>query len=147
MITPNWNPNRTHLRRFALLWLLVFGALGLYRAWHGGALAEAVPPGWHGPWTAPIVLWVIAGLSIIGILSPSAVRPVYVTWMALAFSIGWTIRLLLLGVTYFGPITACAAVFRMIGRNEVPRGFDKTARTYWLDRRPATDLTRYFKQY
>ena len=148
LIEVNWNPDRKQLRAFALLWLVAFGLLGTYLAWRSGALGGEIPVQWQPPWRAPLLLWFAAAtVGLTGILVPSAMRPIYVGWMGLAFPIGWLLSHVLLGLTYYGLFTAFAVVFRLIRRDTLHRRFDRSARTYWIDRQPLTDTQRYFKQF
>ena len=148
MIEINWNPDRWQLRDFAVMFLVSFAALGLLRAWHKGLFASGTSIGWQGPWLVPMILWtagIIVGL--LGMIVPWAVRPLYLAWMAVAFPISWTVSHVLLAVTYFGVFAIFGTLFRLIGRDELRRSFDKNAKTYWQDREPNTDIARYLKQY
>jgi hypothetical protein len=146
MLTPDWNPNRRTLRQFALLALLFSALVGLLRAWKGGALASGVPPGFHGPWLLPLVVWTVGGVvAVLGAIEPRLVRPVYLALLAISFPIGWVLSHVLLGVLYFGVFTPLAVLFRLLRRDHLKRRFDRDATTYWRDRRPAPDPPQYFR--
>jgi len=148
LIDVNWNPDRRQLRAFAVLWLVVFGLLGAYLAWHAGAFSSGMSIQWRQPWRTPILLWLAAAsVGLTGMLVPNAVRPIYVVWMGLAFPIGWMVSHFLLGLTYFGLFTTFAVVFRVIRRDALHRAFDRSAKTYWIDREPRTETRQYFKQF
>jgi hypothetical protein len=43
--------------------------------------------------------------------------------------------------------TPIGLFFRLIGRDPLHRRFQPEADTYWVGRRPATDVRRYFRQF
>ena len=146
MLTPNWNPDQRTTRQFAVIWLIFFLGLGLYRAWHAGAFDAASPFGRHGPWVTPIVLWIAAcAIGIPGVIAPRLVRPIYIGMMALTFPVGWVVSHALLGVVYFGLFTIMGLVFRLMKRDRLHMRFDRQAATYWKDRSPASEPERYFR--
>ena len=148
LVEINWNPDRRQLRTFAILWLIAFGLLGAYVAWKAGALAGRVPIGWRAPWTASLALWLLAVAgSVTGLALPTIIKPVYIAWMVAAFPVGWMVSQVLLALTYFGVFTACALVFRLIGRDPLHRSFDQNARTYWVPHSSPSEVGRYFRQF
>jgi hypothetical protein len=144
----NLNPTDRQMRQFAVIWLAGFGLFGLLVAWRAGALHSGVAVGWASPWKAPLALWAVAlAGSLVGLASPAALRPVYVAWMVLAFPIGWTISLLVLGLTYFVVFSGFGLFFRAIGRDLLGRTFDRDAPTYWVTRRGPREIADYFRQF
>ncbi|HOC16662.1 MAG TPA: SxtJ family membrane protein [Vicinamibacterales bacterium] len=144
----NLRPNDRELRQFSALWLVGFGLLGAIVAWRAGAFASGIPPGWHAPWRLPIALWGIAAMgAAVGLAVPRAIRPVYVAWMVAAFPIGWAVSQLLLALVYYVLFTAFGLVFRIAGRDALGRSFDRGASSYWVARKPASSLERYFRQF
>src|SRR6516165_10542400 len=101
-----FDPTRKTLRQFAGLWIAFFGGFAL---WQG--LVRGHPQ-------AATILGVIAlGVGPIGLVRPEWLRPIYVTWMVLAFPIGWTISQVLLGLMFYGLFTPLGLVFRLLGRD------------------------------
>jgi hypothetical protein len=144
----NFKPDDYELRVFSVLWLVGFVLLGALVAWRVGAFSSNVPVGWQPPWRAAVALWTLAVVgSAIGLALPRAIKPVYIAWMVAAFPIGWTVSLALLACVYYVVFTAFGLVFRVIGRDPLGRSFDRTASTYWVPRRQAEGLERYFKQF
>src|SRR6185295_14354639 len=89
LIEINLNPSRSQLRQFAGIWFPAFWAVVGGLAWYK---AQVLP-------TAIVILWVIAGaISIAGVINPRWIKPVFITWMRLAYPIGWTVSHGLLGV-------------------------------------------------
>jgi hypothetical protein len=130
----NFNPDDRELRIFSLLWLVGFGLFGAAVAWRGGTWAPAF-------WGVAV-----AGCAL-GLVAPRAMRPIYVAWMVAAFPIGWTVSLVLLALVYYVIFTAFGLVFRLAGRDALGRSFDRKAATYWVPRRQAEGMERYFKQF
>jgi len=131
-----FDPSPKTLRQFAGLWLAFFGGIAAYQGLYKG----------HE--TAGTVLAAVALVGgLLGLAAPSAIKPVYVAWMVLAFPIGWTVSLIVLAILYYGLFTPIAAVFRLIGRDALDRTLQPAAATYWTPKPTTTDPRRYFKQF
>lgn len=128
------NPSNNELRWFAGLW---FPALCGMVGWLIFQRAEAP--------VAAIVIWGLgAALSICGLLSPGAIRPIYLLVMRLTFPIGWVMSHVVLAVLYFVVITPLGVVLRLF-HDPMLRRIDRSARSYWIPRDPP-ERTRYFRQ-
>lgn len=128
------NPTPRMLRQFAALWVLVFGSLALWQWYQGhGSTAR---------WTAPF-----SAAGVLGIGWPRLAKPVFVGWMILAFPIGWLVSRLLLGLVFFGVFTPLAAVFRLMGRDELQLRKQAQLASYWRPKAQASDRGQYFRQY
>lgn len=136
IISINWRPARRELRQFAGLWLGVFGLLGAWMLYQSGAQG-------YGSW----VLAAAVALGVPGLVVPAILRPVYVTWMVLAFPIGWTVSHLLLGSIFYGVITPIGLLLRASGHDPMMRKFDRNASSYWIDHRTGGDPTSYLRQF
>src|SRR6185312_14759421 len=135
LVEINWNPDEKELRTFGLVCLVGFAVIGSIVAWRSGAFGT--PFGWHKPWELPILLSAAGvALAIIGALRPVALRWVYMTWMAMAYPIGWTVSHVLLAIVYFGVFSFVGVVFRIVGYDPLQRRFDREARTYGVQRGP-----------
>lgn len=128
-------PPRT-LRQFAGLWLLVFGGIA---AWQGLVRGR--------PAVAAVVGTLAVAVGVAGLISPRLVRPVFVGWMVLAFPIGWTVSLLLLGLVYFGIVFPIGLAFRLVGRDALGLRPRPDLSTYWTPRPAPADVRRYFRQF
>jgi hypothetical protein len=91
--------------------------------------------------------WLTAGLGVglVTLLRPTALRPVFVGWLILAFPIGWIVGRLALATIFFGLFTAVGLLFRMTGRD--PLGRSRRADTYWTARDHSTTPADYLRQY
>lgn len=131
-----FHPTDTVLRQFAGLWLGCFAALG---AWQGLARGRI---GWA------ITLAALAvSIGTAGLLRPQLVRPIYVTWMVLAFPIGWTISQAILAILFYGLFTPIGLVFRVVGRDPLRRARHPEVASYWTPKPIPADPRRYFKQF
>lgn len=131
-----FHPPSRILRQFAGLCLVCFGGLA---AWEGLARGH------------PVRAAVLAALALtigpLGLLRPSAVRPIYAAWMVLAFPIGWTISQLILALMFYGLFMPIGLFFRLIGRDPLHRAVQPELESYWSPKAAPSDPRRYFKQF
>jgi hypothetical protein len=133
----NRNPSRRELRQFAGIWFPAFFALV------GGLIVYNA-----GRWTVPLAIWTAALLlSVMGMVKPAWMRPIFVGWMFAAAPIGWCVSRLILAIVYYGVITPIGLVIRLMKRDPLQQRFDPSAPTYWVQREPARDTSRYFRQF
>jgi hypothetical protein len=131
-----WSPDRRTLRQFAGLWLGFFLALS---AWQGFA---------HERWVLAAALAALAlTVGPAGLLWPRLVRPVFVTWMVLAFPVGWLVTHLVLAALHYGLFTPVGWVFRLCGRDVLALRRPGGRESYWSARPQVTDVRRYFRQF
>ena len=130
----NWSPSQKELRQFSVLWLVFFGAIGLYFWLVKGA-----------DWGRYVAL--VSLLGVPGFFLPAMMKPIFITWMVLAFPIGWTISHLLLGGIYYLVFTPIGLLLRALGTDPMNRKLDREAETYWTKHESADDVSRYFRQF
>lgn len=136
MIDLNLNPSRKELRIFAaLFWVFFTGVAFVVFRRTGSATA------------AGIVAAVAVAIGMVGLVAPQLVRPVYIVWMLAAFPIGWVLSHLMMAVIYYLVVTPLGLIMRGLGRDPMQRGFDRSAKTYWIARTNETDNQRYFRQF
>ncbi len=137
LVSINREPTPRLLRQFAGIWFPAACALlgyALYRRTHS----------W--PWA--LAIWIpAAAISAIGVVRPSAMKPVWVAWMTAVFPIGWAISHFVLAVTYYLVITPVGLLLRLAGRDPMQRTIDRNAKTYWQPHQQITDPSRYFRQF
>jgi len=123
------------LRQFAVLGLVFFGGLAVWRTWHGQS----------GDWTIAIAIAAVL-IGGAGLIAPAVLRPIYMGWMILAFPIGWTVSRIALALMFFLMFTGVAVVFRLIGRDALrlrrPKGD-----TYWVPKSTPHAGEEYLRQY
>lgn len=130
---PTWT--NTTLRQFAALCLLTFGTLAVWE--YVGRADQRM-----------VVLF--AGLAValgcVGLLWPRAIRPVFMTAMAVTMPIGLVVSRLLLGLLFFGLFTPAGFLFKLIGRDALARRYAPWQSSYWEPRRAETDIRSYLRQ-
>jgi hypothetical protein len=131
-----FSPTRKVLRQFAGLWLVVF--LGL-AGWEGYVRGRA--------WAAAPLTIVALTVGLLGLGYPRLVKPIFVTWMVLAFPIGWALSWVLLGLVFFGVITPVALVLRLLGHDPLALARVQETTTYWRPKPAVVDVRRYFRRY
>lgn len=131
-----FDPSRKVLRQFAGLWLLFFGGLALW---------EILGRGRSGVGAGLALLAVTIGP--LGLFRPEWMRWIYVSWMVLAFPIGWTISQIILLAMFFGLFTPIGLMFRLLGRDPLQRARRSGLDSYWELKPVSTDLGHYFKQF
>ena len=131
-----FNPSPRMLRQFASIWILFFGAMAawqdLYHQRHLTATILAVAAVTIGP---------------IGVVSPRAIKPVFVGWTALVYPIGWLVSRTVLTVVFYGLFTPVAAIFRIIGRDELKLKPRSETQTYWCAKPQARNKAQYLRQF
>jgi hypothetical protein len=129
------NPSPRTLRQFAAAWLIFIGlsAVQQYR---------------HHHQTAGLVLASIALLGgVAGLIQPVLLRRIFVTWMILAFPIGWFVSQVMLVLMYYIFLTPLALAFRLTGRDVLFRKPQSNRSTYWLAKEAPRDVRSYFRQH
>jgi hypothetical protein len=108
--------NSKGLREFALITsAVVAGLFGLALPWLFGF-------GW------PLWPWVLAGLlSVLGLLAPAAVRPIYRTWMRFGLLLSKITTPLIMGLVFFLVITPMGLIRRVFARDAMAREFNDEA--------------------
>ena len=100
------------------------------------------------PWTVASGLWAVGVLAAAMVwISREGGRQFYVAWMLAALPIGWTISHLVLGVVYYVVLTPIGLILRLTGRDPMQRRFDRSAASYWIERKPDDDPSRHFRQF
>jgi hypothetical protein len=124
------------LRQFAGLWLGFFGL---------AAVVQGVFR--HNLVLTAVFATLAAGVGVLGLLKPQAMRPVYVGSMILAFPIGWTVNKVVLACMFYGIFTPLAVLFRIIARDSLVRRHRPAVETYWSPKTQPSDPSRYFRPF
>jgi polyferredoxin len=137
LVKINSRPTQRQLRQFAVLWLPFFSLIAAWIGWRHGASDRALLG----------ALSFVVAFAGLGLLKPSAVRPVFVALTVAAYPIGWVVGHLLLAILFFGVVTPIGLIMRLFRIDPMQRIWDRTAVSYWQSRRSAEDLENYFRQY
>ena len=145
MVELNLNPDAATLRQFGFIALGGFGLLA------GLAYTQSLIFSFGLGDSRIPVAYGLAGLGVLSTLlslvAPKANLPIFVGLSVLTFPIGFVMSYVIMGTLFFVMIAPIAIVFRLIGRDELKRGFDRSATSYWNDPRPNRGKASYFKQY
>ena len=136
LIDVNWDPPRRQLRQFAVLFLIFIGGLGtvLYFKDKPLIISEIL---WN-------LSWVVC---LAGLIYPPLVRPVYVAMMAVALPIGFVVSTILMVIIYYLILTPIGLVMRLFGYDPLRMRPVAGTGSLWIERPPASDVRRYFRQY
>ena len=105
----------------------------------------ALPLVLRHPW--PVWPWVLlALLAALGLAAPALLRPVYRTWMRFGHAMGRVTTPLILALAFFLVISPLGLLRRLLRRDPIERGFDRSAASYRISsvRREARSLERPF---
>ena len=131
------NPSNRALRQFAAGWLLFFLALAAGQGLHHAHLKLG---------TTLAAIAVVGG--VVGLLRPSAIRPLFRGCRMLAFPIGWLISQALLLIVFYGLFTPLALLFRWRGRDALRlRRPAHPEASLWQQKEAPLDRRRYLRQY
>ena len=129
----NTKPSDRQLRQFGLLSILLLPAI----AWVWGGSSSTILA------TALIG----AGLGLLGILAPGALKPVFVGLVLISLPIGLIVGELILLMIFVGVFLPMALLFRIIGRDTLQRRMNARSETFWVPRSAPNNVRRYFQQY
>lgn len=132
-----WNSEQS--RRTQLLGLVppvIFGAA--YGAVRGG-VAEIIVAG---------VIWIAAVAAATAVVADRSFGSrFYRAWLLAFQPVSWSVSQLLLATVYYLVVTPIGVAMRLAGRDPLQRKFDRSAETYWIERKPPENSSRYFKQF
>jgi hypothetical protein len=134
MITPQWRPETSQLRQFAIVCLFGFPALGFVIWRFSGML-----------WPLPLLATIGVVVCLLGLVWPRGVYPVYLALLAVSLPVGWVVSGILLRLIFFGVITSVGLFFRLFKRDALAL-HRSSAVSYWRDLDPQPDATDYFRQ-
>ncbi len=134
------HPDRTRLRRFGAIALLVLGLLAAKAAQQAGLGAARLP-----------LALGLAGLGLLSglfaLLHPRANRPLYIALSVLAFPAGVVLSYLALLVLFFLVLGPVALMMKLTRRDPLKRRFDRAADSYFGEPDGARRPDSYFRQY
>lgn len=74
-----------------------------------------------------------------GAIAPRSLRPVYIGWMAMAFTLGLIISTVLLTLFFYFVITPTGLIARLVGKDFLSLKLDREAQSYWIRKAPTPD--------
>ncbi len=129
----NTKPSNRQLRQFGLLCIVLLPVI----TWIWGGSSS----------TIGAAALIGAGLGLLGILAPGALKPVFVGLVLISFPIGLIIGELILLMIFVGVFLPMALLFRIIGRDVLQRRMSAESETFWVPRSAPSNVRRYFQQY
>ena len=127
------NPDDRMLRQFAGLWVLFLGAIGAWEVYKGNT------------WGWPIFA-VAVGVGVPGLAWPGLLKPIFVTWMVLAFPIGWLVSHVILALVFYGVFTPLGMLLKATGHDPLARKRGSKS-SYWQTKTQQREMRRYLKQF
>ena len=142
LVEVHWKPSDRQLRQFGLIALV-----GLPLA---GWLFGGKPWPSEASDTQKIVIGSLAGLgvvlAILAFVRPQALRWPFIAATLFTLPIGLVVGELILAIIYFALFLPVALVFRLMGRDALDRGIDRSAKSYWQPKTQPTGPESYFRQ-
>lgn len=110
-------------RQFGLVFTVVFAIVACWPVMRGH------PPRWWG--VAAAAAFLAASL-----LAPRILAPLNRIWLWIGLLLHAIVSPIVLGVVFFSTVTPIGLLLRALGKDPLRLRFDRTARTYWIERRP-----------
>jgi len=97
--------------------------------------------------SAARVIWAFgAVLTCTYVAVPRWRRPIFVGWMYMTYPIGWILSHAVLLIVFLVVIVPFGLIARVARRDLLARRLDPSTPSYWTQRKPASDVRRYFRQ-
>lgn len=142
MIKLDFNPTKAQLRQFGMAGGLFTAGIALlvyYSVGHFDNLYEI-----EG---IQITLTLSIITTLMSILVPGALKPLYILLTTLTWPIGMIFSHLIMLFLYFIILTPVALIFKIIGRDALHRKLNRDAETYWEPAEMDIPMQRYFRQF
>lgn len=114
---------KTSERRFGLLFLVVFGAIGAFQLWTGGS-----------SW--PYWLAVAAVFGVLALAWPKALRPLNVAWFRLGLLLHKVVNPIIIGGMFYLTVVPIGLIMRLSGKDLLHLRREPDAKSYWIKRDP-----------
>ena len=113
--------DRRQLRHFGMLLGIISGLLGGWLLWR------------HQDWSLEFLAAAVL-LILLSLFLPGFLKPLYAVWMALALILGWFATRILLILLFCLVLTPVGLIGRLLGKDFLDEGIDRSASTYWKNR-------------
>jgi hypothetical protein len=110
-------------KSFGLVFAAFFALIGLWPVIHGEA------PRW---WLVGIG----AAFLIVAFVRPSLLAVPNLWWMKFGLLLAKIVNPLVMGLVFYLTVTPTAAIMRMMGKDPLRLGYDRAAKSYWIERTP-----------
>jgi len=119
-------------RTFGLVSGAIFALLGSISFYHGGTR-------WHY-WFPVALVFVMLALA-----APHALAPLNRLWSKLGLLLHGVMSPLVLALMFYGCLTPIGFLMRASGNDPLRRGFESSAKSYWIMREPPGPSAETFK--
>lgn len=120
-------------RSFGVVFTVVFAVIGLWPLIAGGAVRL---------WSLiAAVVFLLAALA-----RPQVLAPLNRLWTRFGLLLQRITNPLIMGLVFYLAVTPTALVMRALGKDLLHRRIDRSAKTYWIDRRPPGPEPETMKQ-
>ena len=80
-------------------------------------------------------IFITSGISVLffifAFIMPNFLKPIYVSWMKLAFILGWINTRLILIIMFYLILTPISIVIKLLGKDLLDKRIDKNKGSYW----------------
>ena len=111
-------------RQFALVFIVGWSLIGLAPLLRGR----------HVRWWAVVPA---AAVLLLWLVRPRWLTPLNRVWVRLGALLGRVTTPLITGLLFFLGVTPLAWLYRLLGKDPLARRFDRSAPSYWVQRRPS----------
>ena len=112
---------RKELREFGLTIGIILVILGSVALWRGKEIY-------------PYLLGIGALFIILGFTLSQVLKPLQKTWMSFSIIIGFFVSRIILFILFFAVLTPIGLITRLLGKDILDQGIDRTRQSYWHDR-------------
>ena len=129
----NLDLSKRNLRKFSITIAIVLFLFGILVFWKGSVKENAY------------YLLIIAFLFLLsGLLIPKILTLIYKVWMGLAFTLGWFMTRVILGIMFYLVFTPIGLSIRLFGGDLLKKKLDRNTKSYWIKREKVSfDKTNY----
>lgn len=80
------------------------------------------------------ILYLAAAFFIIGLFSPSVLKPVYKVWMALSVVMSFIMTRVIMVIIFYLIVTPAGLIASLTGKKFLDMKIDKSVKSYWIAR-------------
>ena len=104
----------------------------------GFVMAVAIPLlAWlFVPVVLPHAIFIGVAFVAVALVRPALLAPLNRAWFRLGLLLGRIVAPVVMAVIFFLVVTPIGLIRRALGKHSLPRGFDRTADSYWQRREP-----------
>ena len=110
-------------KSFGLVFAAFFALIGLWPLIHGAS------PRW----------WVVAigaAFLVVAFIRPSLLAAPNRWWMKFGLLLAKVVNPIVMGLVFYLTVTPTAAIMRMMGKDPLRLRYDRSAKSYWIERTP-----------